>query len=94
MILLILGFLFGVHLTITFFAACYRLIDLAYVFEQHAVSLVSKIALNVTVIVLIYVFFSGDFLQGFFYGQVFFSLFHMGIFWLGQGLVSIFNHRR
>jgi hypothetical protein len=93
MILTTIGFLFGVHLTMTFFGACYRIIDLAHELGQHLVSIASKIALNLTIILLIYVFAESDFLHGFFYGQVFFSLFHVGIFWLGQLLVTLVNMR-
>ena len=42
MILKTIGFLSGVHLTMTFFGACYRIIDLAHELGQHLVSIVKN----------------------------------------------------
>lgn len=63
--LTVLGFLCGVHLTITLLGACYRIIDLSYAWQAHGLEITSKIALNCTFIFLIYSFAQGDLLQGF-----------------------------
>lgn len=85
----ILGFLVGVHLTITLLGALYRIIDLSFSLKHFWLEITSRIALNLTLIFLVYFFVSGHFLQGFLYGQVFFVIFHVTVFWLGQALVSV-----
>ena len=94
MLLTIIGFLLGVHLTISLFGAGYRLIDLRFALSQFWLNVTSRIAFYLTVIVLIYQYTSGDFTSGFFYGQVFFTIFHIGVFWLGQIMVTLLNTRR
>lgn len=89
----VLGFLLGVHLTVTLFGALYRLIDLSFALKQFWLQITSRIALNLTLIFLIYSFATGDLLQGFIYGQIFFTLFHIGVYWVGQ-LLAVIIHRR
>lgn len=91
MLLTVLGFLVGVHLTITLFGALYRIIDLSFALRHFWLEITSRIAFNLTLIFLIY-FFAGDgFLQGFISGQIFFALFHVGIFWCGRLIVIYRN---
>ncbi len=89
----ILGFLLGVQLTTTLFGALYRIIDLGYALQQYWIEIVSRIAFNSTLIFLVYYFASGSFLEGFIWGQLFFTAFHIGIFWFGQLLVKLFMSR-
>ncbi len=89
MLLTVIGFLFGVHLTITLFGSLYRIIDLSFSLEHFWLEITSRVAFNLTLIFLVYFFISGELLQGFLYGQIFFTVFHVTVFWLGQLLVSI-----
>lgn len=89
--LTILGFLVGVHLTINLFGALYRIIDLGFDLKHFWLEILSRIALHLTLIFLVYSFVTGAFYTGFIYGQVFFTLFHIIIFWFGQLLVTILN---
>ena len=89
MLLTVLGFLIGVHLTMTLLGALYRIIDLSFSLKHFWLEITSRIAFNLTLIFLVYFFVSGLFLQGFLYGQVFFIVFHVTVFWLGQVLVTI-----
>jgi hypothetical protein len=80
----VLGFFVGVHLTMTLFGSLYRVIDLAFCLSEFWLEITARISLNIAVILLIYLLFSGDFVNGFTFGQIFFAVFHILIFWLGQ----------
>lgn len=88
----IFGFLIGVHLTITLFGALYRVIDLAYCLADHWLDIAARISLNIAIIFLLYSLISGPFITGFFVGQIFFAVFHVAIFWIGQ--LTIYLLRR
>lgn len=85
----VIGFFIGVHLTMTLFAACYRLIDLGYCLSEFWLEIVARISLNAAVIFLIYFLTTGNFREGFLIGQLFFTLFHIGIFWIARLLTSV-----
>ena len=91
----VLGFLLGVHLTICLLASCYRIIDLWYCLKQHLTDIATRIVLNLGSIFFVYYLayylgggsmsgYSMPFFSGFIYGQVFFIIFHVAIFWLAR----------
>jgi len=85
----IFGFFVGVQLTINFFASCYRIIDLWYCLNEHLVSILSRISINLLLIVICYLLGNEAFNSGLIAGQIFFSFYHLCIFWLGQLLVIL-----
>jgi len=85
----IFGFFIGVQLTINLFASCYRVIDLWYCLNEHLVSILSRIGINLLLIVMCYLLGNDAFISGLIAGQIFFSLYHLCIFWLGQLLVIL-----
>lgn len=93
MLLLVVGFVIGIHLTVILFGALYRVIDLAYAWPRYGLANLSRIALFATVIGLIYAFAEGPFLTGFRNAQVFFCVFHIVVFWLGQWAVHRLSKR-
>ena len=82
----IILFLLGIHLTIVLLASCYRIIDLWYCISIYSVQIVSRIALYLTIIALIYYFLES---KSFLYGQLFFAIFHVSIFWIGRLLLKL-----
>ena len=84
-----LGFFIGVQLTINLFASCYRIIDLWYCIAEYRFSILAKISFNLLIILACYLIGNEGFIFGLIVGQIFFSLYHICIFWLGQLLVII-----
>tara|TARA_R110002111_G_scaffold203687_7_gene268502 strand:- start:149 stop:439 length:291 start_codon:yes stop_codon:yes gene_type:complete len=91
-VLNIVGFFAGVHLTMMLIASLYRLIDLNYCIKEFWLEITARIGLNAGLIFLVYFLTNGSFESGFLLGQVFFTIFHVSIFWLGQ-LTLFLNHR-
>lgn len=89
----VLGFFAGVHLTLTLFGALYRIIDLRYCLSQFWLEITARISLNIAIIFLIYWLISGSFVTGFMAGQIFFALFHVSIFWIGQLALRLVQRR-
>ena len=88
----VLGFLLGVHLTIALIASCYRIIDLWYCIKDHVIEVVARIAINLTLIFLIYSLADSKFCDGFLIGQIFLFVFHVKIFWTGSLLMLYMKH--
>lgn len=84
-----LGFIVGVQLTINLFASCYRVIDLWYCISNQGLSILIKIGFNLIVILACYLFANGEFVAGMITGQIFFTLYHLCIFWFGQLLIIL-----
>lgn len=80
----VMGFLLGVHITMTLFGSLYRIIDLYFCIKEFWLEVTARIALNLSAVFLIYMLTSGGFLTGFMIGQAFFTVFHVAIFWFGQ----------
>jgi len=78
------GFCVGVHLTMTLLASLYRIIDLRYRLHEFWLQVTARIFLNGAIIFLVYFLTSGNFEHGFWVGQIFFLVFHISIFWVGQ----------
>lgn len=91
-LLQVTGFFIGVHLTITLFSSLYRIIDLGYHLSKFWLPITARIFFNGSLIFLIYFLTRGDFETGFWVGQIFFVIFHVSIFWVGQ--LALFLLRR
>jgi len=88
-IISITGFLIGVQLTMNLFAALYRVLDLWYCIDQQWPRVLKPIIVHSLMIALFYTFASGLFFNAILVGQIFFALFHTGIFWSGQLLLIL-----
>lgn len=88
----VLGFFIGLHLTVKLFGSLYRIIDLWFCIKDFWIEITAHIALNSTLIFLIYFLTSGSFETGFLIGQIFFAVFHILIFWVGR--LALFILRR
>jgi hypothetical protein len=86
------GFFIGVQFTIMLFGSLYRLIDLGYRLGEFWLPITARIFLNASMVFLVYFLTSGDFESGFWVGQIFFVIFHISIFWVGQ--LALFLRRR
>lgn len=87
MILDILSFLFGIHLSMTLIASFYRIIDLWYRISDF----LNQILIRITLVAALNIFFIlwlDDSRQvAFIYGQLFFMVFHIAIYWVGRIMV-------
>ncbi len=90
------GFLIGVQMTILLFASLYRVIDLWYCIRDYWIHSMARIALYAAVIALVYYLGrspdDNGFSHGFFYGQLFFAVFHITIFWIGRLQLLFMKH--
>jgi hypothetical protein len=79
----VLLFLFGIHLTIVLFAACYRIIDLWYAFEEHAANIALRLVVIVSVTCFTYFVLPPSHESAVMWGQLSFTAFHITAYWLG-----------
>ncbi len=93
MILEIIFFILGVHLTMVLVAACYRIIDLWYRLSDFVVGIVIRILIVAGVIGLCLWGLEADSRNAFVAGQLFFLTFHITIYWLGRVLLFFLTHR-
>ena len=87
MILDLLSFLLGIHLSMTLIASFYRIIDLWYRISDFLIQILIRITL-VAVLNLVFILWLEDSRQtAFIYGQLFFMVFHIVIYWIGRVMV-------
>lgn len=82
------SFIVGVHLTIILFAAGYAFIDHAYCLVDHWKRLLLRLIVIVGITAAIYAFTPTAVRQAFMYGQFFFAIFHVLIFFVGKAYIS------
>lgn len=63
-------------------ASLYRIIDLWYCILHHWWKITVRLALILVVMFLLYSLADDHFVNGFMTGQVFFTIFHIGVFWI------------
>ena len=89
MILDILSFLLGIHLSMTLIASFYRIIDLWYRISDFLNQVLLRITL-VAALNIIFILWLEDSRQvAFIYGQLFFMVFHIAIYWIGRIMVYL-----
>jgi hypothetical protein len=93
MILEVLCFFLGLHLTMLLVAACYRVIDLWYRISDYAVSILLQILATLTVIGLCLWLIGAELRNAFLAGQIFFVSFHITIYWLGRAVLVMLGRR-
>jgi len=77
-------FLLGVLLCTRLIAACYGIIDLWYCWRQFWFRVFVKIAILVALIVAVGQLSAPSHQIAFLAGLIFFALFHVAIYWVGQ----------
>jgi len=82
----LLLFLLGIHLAMQFIAACYGLVDLWYCIDKYLQRVIGKILAWGILILLLNFWLVGGYQTSFQAGLVFFTLFHIIIYWIGQAL--------
>jgi hypothetical protein len=87
MILNILCFLLGVHLSMMLVASCYRLIDLWYRITDFIFSILARIAALLALNAIFILWLQGTNQVALIGGQLFFLLFHVTVFWAGRILI-------
>ena len=87
MILEILCFLLGIHLSMMLVASCYRLVDLWYRISDFIFTILIRIITVAALNAIFIVWLQGANQIAFISGQIFFLTFHILIFWVGRVLV-------
>ena len=82
-------FLLGIHLAMQLIADLYRIIDLWYRIEDFLFPVVRSILLWILIISLTGWYLEGSNERAFIWGCLFFSGFHVGIFWIFQALIRL-----
>ena len=87
MILEILCFLLGIHLSMMLVASCYRLVDLWYRITDFIFTILIRIIVIAALNAIFILWLQGANQIAFITGQLFFLAFHIVIFWVGRILV-------
>lgn len=93
MILEVLCFLLGVHLSMMLIAACYRLVDLWYRITDFIFGILTRIAVVAALNAIFILVLPDDYQSAFINGQIFFLTFHIVIFWIGRVFVIFLTRR-
>lgn len=89
MILEVICFLLGIHLSMMMVASCYRLIDLWYRLREFIVGILARIIVVAALNAIFMIAFQDAVQIAFISGQLFFLVFHVVIFWIGRLLVMV-----
>lgn len=87
MILNILCFLLGIHLSMTLIASCYRIIDLWYRIDEFLGQISQRLALVVILNAIVILWLEDSRQIAFISGQLLFLVFHVFIYWVGRIMV-------
>jgi hypothetical protein len=87
MILDSLSFLLGIHLCMTLIASFYRIIDLWYRISDFLIQILIRITLVAVLNLIIFLMLEDSRQTAFIYGQLFFMVFHIAIYWIGRIMV-------
>ena len=91
MILDILSFLLGIHLSMTLIASFYRIIDLWYRIRDFLIQILIRITLLAALNVILILWLEDSRQAAFIYGQLFFMVFHITIYWVGRIMVRFLS---
>ena len=89
MILEVLCFLLGIHLSMMMIASCYRLIDLWYRLREFIIGILVRIIVVAALNAIFIIWLQDAYQIAFITGQLFFLIFHIVIFWIGRVLVML-----
>ena len=87
MILEILSFLLGIHLSMTLIASFYRIIDLWYRISDFLIQILIRITMLAALNLFFILWLEDSRQTAFIYGQLFFMVFHITIYWIGRIMV-------
>jgi len=87
MILEVLCFLLGIHLSMMLIASCYRLVDLWYRITDFVITILIRLGVVTALNTIFILWLQGANQIAFISGQLFFLAFHIVIFWIGRILV-------
>jgi len=82
-------FLLGIHLAMQLIADLYRIIDLWYRIEDFLFPIIRSILFYTLIIAMTGWYLDGSAKHAFIWGGLFFSGFHVAIFWISQALFRV-----
>ncbi len=87
-------FLLALHLTMQLVASLYRIVDLWYRIGDFLLPIARSVISYALIMALIWWYLEGSRESAFLWGCIFFLVFHVSIFWIGQVMFKVKRWRQ